>query len=557
MVQLAPIRLKAPSILQTGQEMSGNSDTKQRLLIVDDSKVIRVTARKILQQQFETVEAVDGENAWEILTGMGPFSLVVSDLTMPKLDGYGLLEKIRAAHDPDICNLPVIVITGDNDSEKTMRKAREAGATDFIGKPFDSVHLLACAQSHASAHARHQSLTEQNIALEDQALTDIQTGLANEKAFMERGQQQLSYASRHDTTLTVAQVEIDNYGELFRQHGEPVTGMLVKYAATVLQSGIRQEDMAARTGTARFSMLLTGMERNGVRALTDRICKDISERVIRYGSEEVRFTVSIGICSPEIQQDSNFDDLLTIAGNNLQQAITMGGDRTVYENTADASPPPTEYLATEETVADDTPGQAIDEDFSPMAVEETAAGGIVTAMDDVSVAEMLVNTVAQPAANYEASMPETAQQSCVAEAEAGIEAETEAETEAEIATETEAETGAAETATEEQLPEMFAEPVSGVSKKLASKVAKAKKLAAASETEIVITAPYGEFNNQTTADSQPEQPGTSTPAQETTTSPQQAEQSAARPEAVMSEHTSARRPGFFSRIFALFSRSGK
>ena len=79
----------------TGGEMSDTTGNKQQLLIVDDSKVIRVTARKILRDHFETVEAVDGENAWEILNSAPPFSVVVTDLTMPNLDGYGLLERIR------------------------------------------------------------------------------------------------------------------------------------------------------------------------------------------------------------------------------------------------------------------------------------------------------------------------------------------------------------------------------------------------------------------------------------------------------------------------------
>ena len=123
--------------------MSDTPGNKQRLLIVDDSKVIRVTARKILRDHFETVEAVDGENAWEILNSSAPFSVIVSDLTMPNLDGFGLLERIRKSQQPHIREIPVIVITGANDSEAVKQRASTAGATDFIGKPFDSVHLLA------------------------------------------------------------------------------------------------------------------------------------------------------------------------------------------------------------------------------------------------------------------------------------------------------------------------------------------------------------------------------------------------------------------------------
>ena len=75
--------------------MDSTASEQQRLLIVDDSKVVRVTARKILRDHFETIEAVNGENAWDILTSEKVFSLVISDLNMPELDGFGLLERIR------------------------------------------------------------------------------------------------------------------------------------------------------------------------------------------------------------------------------------------------------------------------------------------------------------------------------------------------------------------------------------------------------------------------------------------------------------------------------
>jgi two-component system cell cycle response regulator len=181
--------------------MSDNTEPKQRLLIVDDSKVIRVTARKILRDHFETIEAVDGENAWEVLNNEGPFSLVVSDLTMPNLDGFGLLERIRSSQHPDIHDIPVIIITGANDSETTKARASQAGATDFIGKPFDSVHLLARTQAHASAHAVTHALQQETFSLEEKVTTDPLSGLPNEIAFMERGYQQLSYAIRHKTAL--------------------------------------------------------------------------------------------------------------------------------------------------------------------------------------------------------------------------------------------------------------------------------------------------------------------------------------------------------------------
>lgn len=348
--------------------MSDESQNKQRLLIVDDSKVIRVTARKILQDYFETVEALDGENAWEILGSEEPFSLIVSDLTMPKLDGFGLLERIRSSHLPHVQNIPVIVITGSNDSEAVKERATSAGATDFIGKPFDSVDLLARTQALASAHTAVQSLTEETIALEDQLTTDPFTGLANETAFMEQGYQQLSYAVRHKTSLAVFRVEIDDFGDLFRQHGQATSDSMVKAVATVLQSCIRHEDMAARTGTARFSLLLPGMNKTGIRNLAERLNRDISARILKSGESRVRFTVSIGVAAPDILRNTRFDELLSVADNRLRYATSSGGNQVILEGAGNETPlqqdthtiEETAPLVLEDAVAD-TPGPAASE----------------------------------------------------------------------------------------------------------------------------------------------------------------------------------------------------
>ena len=309
--------------------MSNESGKKQRLLIVDDSKVIRVTARKILKDHFETVEAVDGENAWEILGSEAPFSLIVSDLTMPGLDGYGLLERIRSSHQPHIQNIPVIVITGSNDSEAVKERATTAGATDFIGKPFDAVDLLARTQSLASAHTTIRTLTEETIALEDRITTDPSSGLANEEAFMEQGFQQLSYAIRHKTSLAVFRIEIDDFGGLFKQHGQASSDSIIQAVATVLQSAIRYEDMAARIGTARFALLLPGMNKTGIRILANRINRDIGARILKQGETRIRFTVSIGVAAPEILRETRFDDLLSIADSRLVYALSRGGNQII------------------------------------------------------------------------------------------------------------------------------------------------------------------------------------------------------------------------------------
>ncbi len=569
-----------------GWPMSENTTEKQRLLIVDDSKVIRVTARKILQDHFETVEAVDGENAWQVLNGMGPFSLVVSDLTMPKLDGYGLLEKIRTAHNPSIRELPVIVITGDNDSKTTMQRARDAGATDFIGKPFDAVHLLARAQSHATAHVERKALTDKNIELEDQAVVDVQTGLANEAAFVKRGREQVSHAARHGKPLAVMQLEIDQYGELYRKYGETFANDMVQHVADVLASTTRQEDMAARTGAARFALLLTETKEDGVRTLTDRISAKIRDHGIHQDGEEVRFTVSIGTCTQEIKQGTQFTDLLAVAGRNLQQAIAGQGHGTLAGEQADSGTPPPADTASPDTAAEATPPPEVTEEASPdetghpaefltLAADSPDTEDEVSVMDETSIAALLAGVVEQPATvneavsetvalqpDMQASAAEPVQHETAVEdgVETALQQETPAPEAAVVEQDSTEAAAATQQAADDALPEMFAEPVGVVSRKAAGKTARSRKDTTEQDKEgtVLETAPASPVDQGRLADSQaasnsvqPAAEGTQAPAG----SPETAQQTAVHAATVGASGT--RRKGLFGRLLALFKRSAR
>ncbi|MGD8875024.1 MAG: diguanylate cyclase, partial [Gammaproteobacteria bacterium] len=253
------------------------------------------------------------------------------------LDGFGLLERIRNSRHPDIQDIPVIIITGANDSETTKVRASQAGATDFIGKPFDSVHLLARTQAHASARAVTQALQQETFSLEEQATTDTLSGLPNEIAFMDRGYQHLSYAIRHKTALAIFLVEIDDYPELVRQHGKSVNETIIRSVAQKLHAEVRQEDMVARTGTARFGLLMPGINMAEVHNFSERLNKSISTSPVKQGKDRINLTISIGVATPDIRRDTRLDDLLAVAARRLTLARSQGGNQTVFtDSTGDA-----------------------------------------------------------------------------------------------------------------------------------------------------------------------------------------------------------------------------
>src|ERR1035437_8283020 len=90
---------------------------------------------------FEFREALDGEQAWETLLIDPNIRVVITDLTMPKLDGYGLLKRIRESKISRIRNLPVVIVSGSDEQEERER-AKAAGASDLITKGIGTAQLV-------------------------------------------------------------------------------------------------------------------------------------------------------------------------------------------------------------------------------------------------------------------------------------------------------------------------------------------------------------------------------------------------------------------------------
>jgi len=149
---------------------------------------------------------------------------------------------------------------------------------------------------------------------------------------MERGYQQLSYAIRHDSSLSLFRMEIDNYGAVYRQYGESFCESIIQTVAKIVGTSIRQEDTVARIGTARFALLLPAMEKAGIRSLAERINSGIATRVFKSGNDKATVTVSVGVASPRIRRDMQLSELITIADDCLSQAITDGGNQVVYDD---------------------------------------------------------------------------------------------------------------------------------------------------------------------------------------------------------------------------------
>lgn len=233
---------------------------KARILVVDDSKLMRKAAHKMLGEEFDVVTADDGELAWTELGADPSIQVVFTDLNMPNLDGYGLLQRVRNAEDSSLASLPVIVVTGAENDEAARMRALDMGATDFITKPFTTVDLLA----RARAHANNQRITRR---LHAQSTVDALTGLGNLQGFLDRLQQDVSFARRHQTGLSVVRLEIVDFRRLFLYHGRAAADALVLQVARLLRARIRKEDTGARVGLGGFALSLPAADAAGIESM--------------------------------------------------------------------------------------------------------------------------------------------------------------------------------------------------------------------------------------------------------------------------------------------------
>jgi two-component system chemotaxis response regulator CheY len=110
-----------------------------KVLTVDDSRTMRDMLRLALAGGgFDVVQAVDGEHGLEVL-GENGADVIITDINMPKLDGFGFIERVRS--DDTYRATPILVLTTESDPEKKYR-ARTAGATGWIVKPFNPDKLI-------------------------------------------------------------------------------------------------------------------------------------------------------------------------------------------------------------------------------------------------------------------------------------------------------------------------------------------------------------------------------------------------------------------------------
>lgn len=366
-----------PSDSLPSPSAAASAAARPRVLVADDSRVIRLAIKKILAADFEVILTGDGATAWDCLRQDGEIQALITDIEMPGLDGYDLICRLRGAEEASLRDLPVIAITGAED-EQTKQRAFACGATDFITKPIDGIQLQARVRAYVKLDRTTRELVQKSVELREQAIMDPMTGLRSRRYFMQRGEQDLAFARRRGKDLAVIRVEIDGFKKIYQDHGDELSDRLLIWLAEQLSTNARIEDTVARVGGAEFAILASATDSEAALKLCDRLREAIARKPFVHGGLRRPITLSMGVASLVQDRSSSLEDLLKLAEQRLCHAQSEGGNRACASVMGETA------LAIEEVL------------LSPVEPQPPSAEAVEIAVEALSVEE-LENLVKQAA----------------------------------------------------------------------------------------------------------------------------------------------------------------
>ena len=292
------------------------------VLVVDDSRVVRISLINHLKGTYSVREEADGEAAWQTLVLDHSIRAVISDLQMPKLNGYELLERLRTSKLRRLQNMPFILVSGE-ESEEERAKASALGVSDFVTKGVGSAEILRrlnnlMALSDAQEHIE---------AAREQQVQDPDSGLFSRKFLEVQIAQALAHSARHGVETSVMVLGFDGFSNLCERFGTSVADQVAGRFAKMLASKIRQEDSIGHFGAGQYAIIAPSTAASYCATFGERVREAIELARLTVQGEMVTLTVSIGLASVPADQVASALALLDVAGARMQQAMESGGNR--------------------------------------------------------------------------------------------------------------------------------------------------------------------------------------------------------------------------------------
>jgi diguanylate cyclase (GGDEF)-like protein len=309
------------------------------ILVVDDDPATLETVSNCLSAGGHApFQAASGLQAIEAIRARRP-SIVLCDWIMPGMDGLEVCRRIKSrTADPFTY---FIMLTVQSDKEH-LKEAFQAGADDFLSKPFHPDELLARINAGIRAADLYDRLTEQNVTahrlntelaqlnarLRQTANADELTGLFNRRHGMGRLKELWAMANRYEQPLSAAMIDVDHFKRINDEFGHLKGDEILQSLGRILMAGIRTSDVACRVGGEEFLILLPGVTSEQAYVCLERLRIKVESSLPLGGEPPRHVTVTTGIAH-HTKAMTKPDDLIQAADNCLYVGKRAGRNMVV------------------------------------------------------------------------------------------------------------------------------------------------------------------------------------------------------------------------------------
>jgi diguanylate cyclase (GGDEF)-like protein len=259
--------------------------------------------------------------AWEALQAEGAPQLAILDWMMPEMDGVEVCRKVR---ERKTGRPPYIILLTALDDKASIVAGLDAGANDYVGKPYDPDELRARIEVGRRFVELHEELAEARRELEIQARTDRLTGVINRGAIISHLEQEIERAQREGGLLGLGMLDIDHFKKVNDVHGHAAGDEVLREVVRRSVSVLRRYDVFGRVGGEEFLVVVPGADARELEEVLQRIRQAIAKTPIAVAGREIAVTVSLGGAT---RAGDSADELIARADDALYAAKVAGRDR--------------------------------------------------------------------------------------------------------------------------------------------------------------------------------------------------------------------------------------
>ena len=296
---------------------------QDNILIIDDSPVQAKMLKSILEDDYTITLANTAEAGLDCARN-GSFCLVLLDVVMPGMDGFGLLKRLQ--EEVVTQHTPVILITSLSDVEHEER-GLTLGAVDYITKPYHPPIVRARIHTQVKLYRYQQQI-------EQRAMLDPMTGISNRRSYDACCHQKWQDAIRLGLPLSLCMMDIDKFKVYNDTFGHPAGDKVICSVAQTAHHYLRRStDFLARYGGEELVAISIGSETAEAFEQLKRLRQAVEDLHIPHNPEASPWvTVSIGGITVQPKQGDVYDTYLKVADAMLYDAKRLGRNRVIWSN---------------------------------------------------------------------------------------------------------------------------------------------------------------------------------------------------------------------------------